>query len=244
MSGFTVTSSKVPDPGADNHVPINQGAADGGRITSPGFLSGIQPGQDQALIHAGDQSIKIDKTQWVRITEKRDTEVGQDELYVNKAQYDHQVQGPYIHKHHKTTKEEYVLDTNVDYYAHIRVKEHVGDTRIRNIQDTVIINGSEYTTHNGTRTRLMWGVDTNITAPLRITAIGGLDLKAAILDSSFTAIKDSNSLVEAKATIIKCEIGCAKSDIRLFNFLPFGLLIRVGGLCLKGVGGALGSIRW
>jgi hypothetical protein len=244
MSNFIVTRRVASNYKDDIKIPIDRGVASGQRITLPGFLAGIKPGQDQILIHTDDQSIHIDKTQWVRITEKRDTEVGQDELYVNKQKYDHQVIGPYVHKYHNTTREEYVLDTNIDYYQHIRQKEHVGDTRIRNIQDTTIIHGSEFTMATGTRTRLMWGVDTTLTAPIRMTGIGGLELKAALVDSAFSLAKDSSCLIEGKANIVQSQIGCGKTDVRLVNFAPFGFLVRAGIFCAKGVAAAVGSIRW
>jgi hypothetical protein len=244
MTDFTVTRRIAQNYIDDVKVHIDQGAASGGRITGTNFLAGIEPGQEQILIHSGNQSIHIDESQWVMIIKKRNTTVGQEELYVNVAMYDHQVWGPYFHKHHNTTKEEYVLDTNVDYYQHIRVTEHLGDMRIRNVKDVVIVNGSEFTTHNGKRTRLMWGFDTTLTAPLRLTGIGGIDLKAALFDSSFSLVKDSCSVIDGKATVYESKIGGVKSDIRLFNFLPFGFLIRVGAFCVKGVAAAVGSIRW
>jgi hypothetical protein len=90
---ITATKSLVPDPGADNHVPITNGSA----ITTPNFLSGSQAGQEQIVIGTGDQSIKIEKTQNTTISEKRITDVGQAETYTNKENYDRSVQGDYGH---------------------------------------------------------------------------------------------------------------------------------------------------
>jgi hypothetical protein len=89
MATSIMTKSLVPDPGADNHVPITNGSA----ITSVNFLSGSQAGQEQAVIGAGDQSIKVEKTQNTTIGEKRTTDVGQAETYTNKKNYDRTVQG-------------------------------------------------------------------------------------------------------------------------------------------------------
>src|SRR5215471_19980724 len=95
MDNFTVTRAPVPNPGGDSSVPaINQGAGSGSRITSAGFLSApnLNPGQDQVLVHTGDQSVLLDKNrrQWIHETEdttienERHTEVRKDEVYKNK----------------------------------------------------------------------------------------------------------------------------------------------------------------
>jgi hypothetical protein len=89
MATDTVTKSLVPDPGADNHVPITNGRA----ITSTSFLSGSQAGQEQVVIGTGDQSITIEKTQNTTIGEKRTTAVGQAETYTNQTTYDCSVLG-------------------------------------------------------------------------------------------------------------------------------------------------------
>jgi hypothetical protein len=90
---LTLTKSLVPDPGADNHVPITNGSA----ITTPNFLAGSQAGQEQVVIGTGDQSIKVEKTQNTTIVEKRVTDVGKDETYTNKEKYDRSVLGEYGH---------------------------------------------------------------------------------------------------------------------------------------------------
>jgi hypothetical protein len=89
MATCTITRSLVPDPGADNHVPITNGRA----ITSASFLSGSQAGQEQVIISTGDQSITIEKTQNTTIGEKRTTNVGQAETYTNQTTYDRSVLG-------------------------------------------------------------------------------------------------------------------------------------------------------
>jgi len=93
MAALTVTKSLVPDPGADNHVPISNGGA----IATPNFLSGSQAGQEQVVIGTGDQSIQIAKTQNMTIGEKRVTDIGQDESYTYQQNYDHFVSGEHSH---------------------------------------------------------------------------------------------------------------------------------------------------
>jgi hypothetical protein len=90
---LTGTKKLVPDPGADNHVPLTNGSA----ITEANFLSGSQAGQEQVVIRTGDQSIQIDKTQNTTIKEKRVTDVWKDETYTNKEKYDRTVEGKYGH---------------------------------------------------------------------------------------------------------------------------------------------------
>jgi hypothetical protein len=123
QSTLVATKNLVPDPGADNHVPITNGSA----ITTPNFLSGSQAGQEQVVISTGDQSILIDKTQNTTIKEKRVTEVWKDETYTNKEKYDRTVEGEYGHivgnhelklrvKDHSITitKEEIILSFDKD----------------------------------------------------------------------------------------------------------------------------------
>jgi hypothetical protein len=93
MATVTATQSMVPDPGADNHVPLINGSA----ITTPGFLAGNKAGQEQVFIGTGDQSILIEKTQNTNIVEKRVTDVGQDETYTNHQNYDGSVLGNHGH---------------------------------------------------------------------------------------------------------------------------------------------------
>jgi hypothetical protein len=93
MAALTATKALVPDPGADNHVPLSNGSA----ITTQNFLSGSQAGQEQVVIGTGDQSIQIEKTQNTTIGEKRVTDVGQAETYTNQTTYDRSVQGDHGH---------------------------------------------------------------------------------------------------------------------------------------------------
>jgi hypothetical protein len=132
---LTATKSLVPDPGADNHVPITNGSA----ITTPNFLSGSQAGQEQVVISTGDQSIKIEKTQNTTIIEKRVTEVGKDETYTNKENYDRSVLG----EHGRI-----VGDTEL--------KLTVGDNYIKIDKTSIIlsINGEKVITMNGQEIRL------------------------------------------------------------------------------------------
>lgn len=101
MATMTATQTLVPDPGADNHVPLSNGRA----ITTPGFLAGSKAGQEQVFIGTGDQSIQIEKTQNTdigktqntNIVEKRVTDVGQDETYTNHQNYDASILGDHGH---------------------------------------------------------------------------------------------------------------------------------------------------
>jgi hypothetical protein len=93
MATLIATKSLVPDAGVDNHVPLTNGNA----ITTQGFLAGSQAGQEQVFIGTGDQSIQIEKTQNTTIGEKRITDVGKDETYTNKENYDRSVLGEHGH---------------------------------------------------------------------------------------------------------------------------------------------------
>jgi hypothetical protein len=130
MATSIATRNLVPDPGADNHVPITNGSA----ITSPSFLSGGQAGQEQVIISTGDQSILIDKTQNTTIKEKRVTDVGKDETYTNKENYDRSVLGEHGH----------IVGEN-------ELKLTVGDNYIKIDKTSIIlsINGKKVITMNG-----------------------------------------------------------------------------------------------
>jgi len=55
----TSTGTAVPSAGGDNHIPTGGSAANWGSITSESFLAGPQPGQEQVLIRAGDQTAQV-----------------------------------------------------------------------------------------------------------------------------------------------------------------------------------------
>src|SRR5262245_13022965 len=155
MTNFTVTRRIAQNYIDDVKVHIDQGAASGSRITGPDFLiqqgQDIKPGQEQILIHSGDQSIHIDETQWVRIKKKRNTEVVQEEQYRNKAEYNRIVDGPYFHRHHNTTTEIHDKGTTVHYHERVNVTEHQGDTRTKYIDEKIIIKGAQITEFYGDR---------------------------------------------------------------------------------------------
>ncbi len=58
---LVATGSAVPAAGADNHVNIKGSAGNWPSITGKQFLKGPEPGQDQALIKSGDQTVDIEK---------------------------------------------------------------------------------------------------------------------------------------------------------------------------------------
>jgi len=78
MSQFTVTTKKVPAPGADCRVPdINKGTGQGSRITSTNFLTGegIAAGQDQVVVK-GDQSLQVcSGKRWVEVKGNQDVHI-------------------------------------------------------------------------------------------------------------------------------------------------------------------------
>jgi len=92
----TKTASAVPDAGGDNHIPTQGSAADFGSITSPSFLSGPKPGQEQTLIRSGDQTaqvaagsrmVEIEQQAWTHIHDKEMRTVdASQELAVGKDQ--------------------------------------------------------------------------------------------------------------------------------------------------------------
>jgi hypothetical protein len=245
MTDFTITRRIVQCYLDDVRIPINDGAASGDRITGLDFLNGIQPGQEQIIIHSGDQSIHIDKTQWVRILERRDTEVGQKELYVNHAKYNHQVFGPYIHKHHDKTIEAHVLETKVDYYGHVKVKEHVGDTRIRNIEETIIITGTQHTEFNGKRSLYIKGTDSKQVDGGDMKGVNGTDTKVVYgLDSAYALFKNAITFMDMKGSLYEQKWFGVQGDIGLFLADVKAGLLRTGVMCAKAVGTAIGSIRF
>src|SRR4051812_23199468 len=91
-NNLTVTSTNVPDAGADNHVSIKGSAGDWRAITSSAFLRGPEPGQEQVLIVSGDQSIAIQKN--------RTTVIGENEILEVikhlglKTGIEHYIEGP------------------------------------------------------------------------------------------------------------------------------------------------------
>jgi hypothetical protein len=246
MTDFTVTR-RIPQNYIDDvKVPIDQGAASGSRITGPDFLTGILPGQEQVLIHSGDQSIHIDKTQWVRIKEKRNTEVGQEEQYRNKAEYYHIVDGPYFHRHHNTTTEIYDLDTSVDYHQHVKVTEHQGDTRVKYINEKIIIKGTQDNQFYGDRSFYIRGKDMKWVEGNDRKLVFGTDTKIVNgMDSAITLpLKNSISYFETKLAVYEHKFYGGASDFKVFKADVKGFLLRAGGLCAKAVGAAIGSIRF
>jgi hypothetical protein len=54
---LTITKTRIPEPGKDNHINIEGSIANWGGITGDGFLAGPEPGQDQLLVN-GTQTAK------------------------------------------------------------------------------------------------------------------------------------------------------------------------------------------
>jgi hypothetical protein len=254
MTDFTVTRRIAQSYMDDVKVPIDQGAASGSRITGTNFLDGIKPGQEQILIHSGDQSIHIDETQWVRIKKKRDTEVGEEELYANKAKYDHQVYGEYVHKHHNKTTEDHVLETTVLYRAHVKVTENQGDTRIRNIHEKIIIHGDQSTIFYGARSLYLDGTDSKRVDGSDFKEVYGVDTKSVLgadtkmvtgIDTAISGgLKNSITFFDLKAIFYQAECFKAKATVGVFMADAKALLLRGGGLCAKVVQAAIGSVRF
>jgi len=245
MADFTVTRRIAQNYIDDVKVPIDQGAASGSRITGPDFLAGIQPGQEQIIIHSGDQSIHIDKTQWVRIKEKRDTEVGQEEQYRNKAEYKRIVDGPYFHRHHNTTTEIHDLVTTIDYNQRVKVTEHQGDTRIKYVNEKIVIKGTQDNQFYGDRSLYIKGTDTKILEGRDWKIVSGLDTKVVFgADSAITLLKNSITYFETKIGLYEHRFFGAAASFAVFKADVKAALLRAGGVCAKAVGAAIGSIRF
>jgi hypothetical protein len=75
MNNLTVTSTTVPNAGADNHIPIKGSAGNWKSITGSAFLKGLEPGQEQVLVNSGDQSIAVQKNRMTIIGENEILEV-------------------------------------------------------------------------------------------------------------------------------------------------------------------------
>ena len=264
MDNFTVTRTPVPNAGGDSSVPaINQGAGSGSRITSVNFLTTpkLLPGQDQVLVHSGDQSVLLDQDrhQWIKQTEyttigkQRQTEVREDELYVNQQKYEHRVVetftqnvwGDFYETHYATTTGVYKDEYKVDYYGALNSGEHYTQTRHRNLSETIIQTGSSWIAQAGQRGVAQWGANYQAMSPFRATAIGGLELKiASLADLAFTPIKNSTSLADSKINFFNLQTGKAKLDAKAVDITARAALIRIGALCLKGAAACIGTIRW
>lgn len=92
MDNLTATSSVVPEAGADNHISIKGSAGNWKSITSSAFLKGPEPGQDQALVKSGDQSIAIQKNRTTTIGENENLKVTKN--LGLKTGIEHYVEGP------------------------------------------------------------------------------------------------------------------------------------------------------
>jgi len=245
MSDFTITRRIAQSYLDDVKVPIDEGAASGSRITGPYFLADIEPGQDQILIHSGNQSIHIDQSQCVRIKECRDTEVGQVEVYVNHSKYEHRVWGPYAHKHHNTTDEVHCKVTTIDYYDHVRIKELKGDSRIRNVEETIKITGTQHTEFYGSRSLYLEGDDSKEVYGHDKKRVYGSDFKAVYgIDSAYALVKNAMTFLDFKGSVFETKWFNVQGTCGVFMADVKGGLLRLGGMCAKVVGAAIGSIRF
>jgi hypothetical protein len=263
MDNFTVTRTPVPNAGGDSSVPaINQGAGSGGRITGSNFLSApnLQPGQDQVLVHSGDQSILLDQNrrEWVNqseyttINQERHTTVNQDEEYNNKQKMTHNVTrdfiqnvwGPFHEEHFSTTIGVYHKAWDTTYWDTYKLHEDKPQMITKRTSEIIVQEGNSDTTQFGARTVRQWGVNMSGMAPLRVTGIGGLDLKGAATDLGLAGIKHSTSAMEGKISFVNFKTGFAKLDTNVATFDTRAMLIRPGIACVKAALVCVGNIRW
>lgn len=265
MDTFTVTRSPVPDPGSDSSVPaINQGAGSGSRIVGAGFLSApnLQSGQDQVLVHAGDQSVLLDKNrhQWIHETEfttiekERHTEVKEDEIYENKQKTEHRVgqeykllvNGPFIETHNKTTEGNYKGEYKVTYHDQFVSKEMHNQWRYKTYNEYVLHNGwGVYLEYPYGRVQTIAGPNLAFSTPLRATTVIGGDIKTAVaFDVGWTSAKHSASYLDSKFTVCEMKNAAVNVDTALASLNTKGVLARLGAACLKGAVLCFGNIRW
>jgi hypothetical protein len=217
----------------------------GADINGPGFIKGgdVAPGQEQIVVHSGDQVILIDKSQRIRIKHDRQTEVGKNEEYANKQNYDHQVLGDYNNRHYKWSTE--VCDKRAEhtYNDILKQKIHKGETVTRLYDQTVIIKGNEYVNRTGDRTHTMSGWDIAGVFGGRLTGVSLLDVKGVPVDLGATLAKDSHTILDAKEALVRVDLAAVKPETHLVNIRPIALLLRVGALCLKAASN-IGPPRW
>ncbi|HKX30870.1 MAG TPA: hypothetical protein VJ302_24485 [Blastocatellia bacterium] len=269
MSDFTVSRRPAKDYEKDVKIPIDNSTPartenvdkGGGRvlpvtypaitvkgtdIAGPNFIQGggIEPGQEQIVIH-GQQFLQVDKNQVVRIKQERDSEVTLDERDFKKQKYDLVVENDYYSKFHQKTYQEFVGYTEQIYdneqKKQINKKETVN--RFHNLRTNV--RGTEETYHlEGLRFRLHHGPDVTICTRARATVVAMADVKAAPVDVSYSVIKHATFGIDSKFGIFKMENKIVELKAAIAKLDAKGILARVGGACLKGVGAAIGVIRW
>jgi hypothetical protein len=263
MDNFTVTRAPVPNAGGDSSVPaINQGAGSGSRITGANFLTAtnLEPGQDQVLVHSGDQSILLDQnrqqfvnqSEYTTINQERHTIVRKDEEYKNMQKLTHTVwkdcteivRGPFHEEHFDTTTGVYHKAWDTTYWDTYKIHEDKPQMITKKTSEVVLMEGNSETTQIGQRYSLQWGTNTSYMAPMRITGIGGLELKGAVVDLGLAGIKHSTSGVEGKISFVKLDTGFTKLDKNVATIDVEAMLIRPGIACVKAALLCVGNIRW
>lgn len=69
----TSTSTPVPNAGGDNHINIAGSSGAWGSITSPSFLAGPKPGQEQTLIKVNNQTAMVQSGERIHDVQKNST---------------------------------------------------------------------------------------------------------------------------------------------------------------------------
>ena len=263
MDNFTVTRTPVPNAGGDSSVPaINQGAGSGGRITGANFLtaSNLQPGQDQVLVHTGDQSILLDQNrrQWVNqsehttINQERHTTVNRDEEYNNKQKMTHNITqdltqnvwGPYREEHFNTTTGVYHKAWDTTYWSTYKIHEDKPQMITKRTSEIVLQEGNSDTTQFGSRTVRQLGTNMSLMGPLRTTTVVGPDIKTTVADIGVAGMKHSTSGLEGKIAFVNLKTGVAKLDANVGTIDVRAMLIRPGIACVKAAVVCVGNIRW
>src|SRR5258708_2683521 len=247
MDNFTVTRVPVPNPGGDSSVPaISQGAGSGNRITGAGFLSApnLEPGQDQVLVHTGNQSVLLDQ--------ERHTTVAKDEEYNNLQKMTHNitqnftqnVHGPFEETHYKTTTALYKGDWDATYLQKLSTHEAQPQTRTRRTNEFIHQEGSSTTEQWGPRTFFQQGINISTIRPFRLTNIQGLEIKTAVVDLGIAPYRHAVFLAEGKTGFAQMKAGVLKVHAKVVDLNIRGFLVRTGGMCLKAAAWCLGNIRW
>ncbi|HYZ87619.1 MAG TPA: hypothetical protein VE621_24600 [Bryobacteraceae bacterium] len=245
----------VPASGVDCAVPnINSAFGAGSRINSNTFLVGanLYPGVDQTVVRGGDQALLVEANQNIRIDNERDTEITLQELYINKSKRDEQVHGIDFSKHDKTTTSDFILDSRYTHYGILSSTEKSGLTRIREQNETVIMLGNQ-DVHNqgdydslqrGSRTTLLLGIDTSLSAFVRMIVTWGLSMRVQLLDSGWSVLKSTMALLDFKEAIWANKFDVMKIDAKLAKFAPAAFVIRTYAACLKAYAAAVGTPRF
>jgi hypothetical protein len=256
---FTCTRKSVPDPGRDSNVPaINQGAGAGKRIAGDDFLSypNLTQGQDQVLVHTGNQSVLLDhhRFQWITSSEfthivgTRDTTVERDEQYVNEKRFTHLVSGPFHEEHVSTTTGVYHKRWDATYQDDVKTTENknVTHTRVRN--ERLFHLGDYLRAQYGSRTVFQFGTNVNVLSPLRVTGIfgapGGIDIKATSVDLGLAEAKLAISRLDTKLSFFEVDGGMVKAKANTAELKALRVIIRTAIADVKAAVLSVGTIRW